>query len=145
MLAVHKPFPYKKVSKLQAAGWQQHNAALLSTPGFPAHQMKNGIYLPSACFDCFELTDKCQQIVQSNHVWGCAIMDAQQMRRLACVCRPLREGGAGGLQEGSLEAVRYLLDPESMTVNVERNEFLDVFYDHHLGALVRVLTDSPDR
>lgn len=41
--------------------------------------------------------------------------------------------------------LRYLLDPDSMTVNVERNEFLDVFYDKYISALVKVLTETPDR
>ena len=61
------------------------------------------------------------------------------------MCRPLREGGAGGLQEGSLETLRYLLDPEGMTVNVERNEFLDVFYDKYMAALVKVVTDPVEK
>lgn len=59
--------------------------------------------------------------------------------------RPLREGGGGGLQEGALECLRYLLDPEGMTVNVERAEFLDAFYNKHMGALVQVLSEVPKR
>ena len=55
------------------------------------------------------------------------------------VRRPLREGGDGGLQESALEVLRCLLDPEGMTANFERNDFLDVFYEKHINALVSML------
>lgn len=43
------------------------------------------------------------------------------------------------MQEGALEVLRCLLDPEGMTANFERNEFLDVFYERHINALVGIL------
>lgn len=56
--------------------------------------------------------------------------------------RPLREGADGGLQEAALEVVRCLLDPEGMNANFERNEFLDLFYEKHITALVSMLASA---
>ncbi|KAK9802569.1 hypothetical protein WJX73_004679 [Symbiochloris irregularis] len=71
------------------------------------------------------------------------LLQQQDHALLSLLVRPLREGGGGGLQEGALECLRYLLDPEGMTVNVERAEFLDAFYNKHMGALVGVLSETP--
>lgn len=69
------------------------------------------------------------------------------MHLMASLCfhRPLKEGGAGGLQEGALEVLRALLDPENMTVNAEKSVFLDTFYEQHVSALVKGLTDTTDK
>ena len=41
----------------------------------------------------------------------------------------------GGLQEAILEMLRVLLDPESMEGAVEKNEFLEAFYDRYIGKV----------
>mmetsp|Transcript_36846 Transcript_36846/g.103965 ORF Transcript_36846/g.103965 Transcript_36846/m.103965 type:complete len:862 (+) Transcript_36846:313-2898(+) len=45
----------------------------------------------------------------------------------------------GGLQEQVLEMLKLLLDPESMEQSVEKNDFLELFYDHYIGQLVDTL------
>ena len=54
-------------------------------------------------------------------------------------------GGDGGLQEQALEILRILLDPESMVQNVDRNDFLEIFYSNYIGQLVDAIAASGDK
>ncbi|KXZ50897.1 hypothetical protein GPECTOR_14g145 [Gonium pectorale] len=55
----------------------------------------------------------------------------------------LAEGRDTGLAEQVCETMKLLMDPETMEQPVEKNEFLEVFYDKHLDKLTDViLSDS---
>ncbi|KAK9823072.1 hypothetical protein WJX81_007297 [Elliptochloris bilobata] len=58
---------------------------------------------------------------------------------LGLLLQPLLAGGAVGLQEGALELLRALLDPEGAPATVQSNGFLELFYTTHMGQLVGVL------
>lgn len=56
-----------------------------------------------------------------------------------------RGGGGGGLQDAIVEVLRVLLDPESMEGSLEKNEFLEVFYDNYIGKLVSALVEAAEK
>ncbi|KAK9907487.1 hypothetical protein WJX75_004578 [Coccomyxa subellipsoidea] len=56
--------------------------------------------------------------------------------------RPLLSGGDVGLQESVLEILRALLDPSTMTLKAESNQFLELFYDKYIAQLIAVLSDA---
>lgn len=51
----------------------------------------------------------------------------------------LTEPSAGGLQEQALEILKVLLDPETMESSVEKDRFIDAFYDEHIGGLLAAI------
>ena len=65
---------------------------------------------------------------QAQHARGAALF-----RQLVA---SIMEQSAGGLQEQALEILKVLLDPETMESSVEKDRFIDTFYDNHIGGLL---------
>eukprot|EP00198_Chlamydomonas_reinhardtii_P002263 XP_001691599.1 predicted protein [Chlamydomonas reinhardtii] len=53
--------------------------------------------------------------------------------------RELTDGTDAGLAEQVCEALKLLMDPDTMEAPVEKNEFLDVFYDKYLDKMTEVI------
>lgn len=51
----------------------------------------------------------------------------------------MMEQSAGGLQEQALEIMKVLLDPETMESTAEKDRFIDIFYDEHIGGVLAAI------
>lgn len=73
---------------------------------------------------------------------------AQQGHRLfGLLVDLLLEGAQPGLQEAVLEMLRALLDPETMDASVEKDKFIDMFYEQYIGRLLSAVVaagENPD-
>ena len=52
--------------------------------------------------------------------------------------------GAAGLQEQASEILKVLLDPDTMDSSVEKDRFIDAFYDDHVGKLLAAVVGAGD-
>ncbi|KAF5826151.1 hypothetical protein DUNSADRAFT_4544, partial [Dunaliella salina] len=71
------------------------------------------------------------------------LLKQQDHMMFALLIREFTEGaGDSGLPEQVADLLKQLLDPDTMDTSVEKNEFLDVFYDQFLGRLLDVLVQD---
>jgi protein phosphatase-4 regulatory subunit 3 len=56
----------------------------------------------------------------------------------------LASPSGAGLQEAALEVLRGLLDPDTMEGSVEKDHFIDLFYDAHIGGLLAAVVAAAE-
>ena len=63
-------------------------------------------------------------------------------RLFSCLVAEFTGCDENGVPEQVLELLKSLLDPDTMDQAVEKNEFLELFYDQYIGKLIDVLSAS---
>ncbi|KAH7621274.1 hypothetical protein Ndes2526B_g03615 [Nannochloris sp. 'desiccata'] len=56
----------------------------------------------------------------------------------------IHDSSTAGLQEQCLEILKVLIDPETMDGSVEKDAFIDIFYERHVGRLLQTVVAAGD-
>jgi protein phosphatase 4 regulatory subunit 3 len=56
----------------------------------------------------------------------------------------IHDSNTAGLQEQCLEILKVLIDPDTMDGSVEKDAFIDIFYERHVGRLLQTVVAAGD-
>ncbi len=62
----------------------------------------------------------------------------------AAMVDAIHDSSTAGLQEQCLEIFKVLIDPETMDGSVEKDAFIDIFYEQHVGRLLQTVVAAGD-